>query len=177
MAVGAALAVAALVTCWGIADAAGFGFGLGFGLGFGHGPSADAAVGVAHARSPLLQGADPVARTRIDLKPGPAGSVLTARGDLTGLGLGADEPGLSPALLRSGGFGKRASFPVDGKIYAQPLYVPGLTVDGVAHRHDRCGRPGRRAIRLLRHFAAASQNLRIMGPPRGLMPARMITLT
>jgi len=127
MAVGAALAVAALVACWGIADAAGFG------LGFGHGPSAGAAVGGAHARSPLLQGADPVARTRIDLRPGPAGSVLTARGDLTRLGLDADEPGLGPALLKSGGFGKRASFPVDGKIYAQPLYVPGLAAGGAAH--------------------------------------------
>jgi hypothetical protein len=31
------------------------------------------------------------------------------------------------------GFGRRASLPVDGKIYAQPLYAPGLTVGGAAH--------------------------------------------
>jgi hypothetical protein len=102
--------------CWGIAGAS---------------ESGHSAAGAAG--SPRLQGSDPLARTRIDLKPGPAGSVLTARGDLTRLGWDADEPALSPALLRSGHFGKRASLPVDGKIYAQPLFVPALTVAGSAH--------------------------------------------
>src|SRR5438445_477517 len=107
MAVGAALAAAVLVACWGIADA----------VGFGRSGAAHAATGsAARARSPLLQGADPLARTRIDLKPGPPGSVLTARGDLTRLGLDTDEPTLTPAAVKSGRFGKRASFPVDGKI-------------------------------------------------------------
>lgn len=78
-------------------------------------------------------GPDPAAATRIPLKPGPADAVLTARGDLSRLGLDEDEPALSPAALSSGRFGKRVAYPVDGKIYAQPLYVPALRIGGRAH--------------------------------------------
>ena len=88
-------------------------------------------------------GPDPAAATRVALKPGPADAVLTARGDASRLGLDDDEPTLSQAALASGRFGKRAAFPVDGKIYAQPLYVPGLHVGArtrnvvfVATEHD-----------------------------------------
>lgn len=88
-------------------------------------------------------GADPAAKSRIDLKPGPADAVLTERGDLTRLGLDEDEPSLGPAALRSGGFGKRVAYPVDGKVYAEPLYVPSLRISGhvynvaiVATEHD-----------------------------------------
>jgi len=83
------------------------------------------------------------AAERIDLKPGPADAVLTARGDLTRLGLDDQEPALSPAAVSSGRFGRRISYPVDGKIYAQPLYLPGLRIGGrmrdvviVATEHD-----------------------------------------
>ena len=104
------------------------------GPGGGSAPSAGAfAVG----------GVDPAAKSRIDLKPGPADAVLTERGDLTRLCLDDDEPSLSPAALRSGGFGKRVAYPVDGKVYAQPLYVPSLRISGhvynvaiVATEHD-----------------------------------------
>src|SRR5579859_2760167 len=73
---------------------------------------------------------DWTADERIDLRPGPADAVLTERGDLTRLGMDDQEPALSPAAVSSGTFGRRISYPVDGKIYAQPLYVPGLRVDG-----------------------------------------------
>jgi hypothetical protein len=86
-------------------------------------PSGSAGVG----------GPDPAAATRIPLKPGPADAVLTARGDLSRLGLDNAEPELSQAALTSGRFGKRVGYPVDGKIYAQPLYVPGLHIDGGVH--------------------------------------------
>lgn len=43
LAVGAALAVAALVACWGIADAAGLGFDFELGVGNGDGSAADVA--------------------------------------------------------------------------------------------------------------------------------------
>lgn len=83
------------------------------------------------------------AAERIDLKPGPADAVLTARGDLTRLGLDDQEPALSPAAVSSGRFGRRISYPVDGRIYAQPLYLPGLRIGGrmrdvviVATEHD-----------------------------------------
>ncbi len=86
---------------------------------------------------------DWTADERIDLRPGPADAVLTARGDLTRLGLDDQEPALSPAAVSSGRFGRRISYPVDGKIYAQPLYLPGLRVGGrvrnvviVATEHD-----------------------------------------
>ena len=127
-AIGAVLAAAVLVSGalalrWGLAGAA------------GPGPGGEAGPGpaVAAAGSPRLHGADPLARTRIDLRPGPADAVLTARGDLTRLGLDSAEPELSPALLKSGRFGKRASLPVDGKIYAQPLFVPSFIVNGARH--------------------------------------------
>jgi hypothetical protein len=85
------------------------------------------------AGSLSIGGPDPAAATRIALKPGPADAVLTARGDLTRLGLDNAEPELSQAALASGRFGKRVGYPVDGKIYAQPLYVPGLRIDGGVH--------------------------------------------
>lgn len=80
-----------------------------------------------------IGGPDPAAATRIALKPGPADAVLTARGDLSRLGLDDAEPTLSQTALSSGRFGKRVGYPVDGKIYAQPLYVPKLFIDGAEH--------------------------------------------
>ena len=80
-----------------------------------------------------IGGPDPAAATRIALKPGPSNAVLTARGDLSRLGLDDSEPALSQAALTSGRFGKRVAYPVDGKIYAQPLYVPRLHIDGGVH--------------------------------------------
>ena len=125
--VGAVLAAAVLISGaltlrWGVGAS-----------GSGHGNTAGPGPAQAAEGSPRLHGADPLARTRIDLKPGPADAVLTARGDLTRLGWDSAEPALSPALLKSGGFGKRASLPVDGKIYAQPLFVPSLVVGGARH--------------------------------------------
>ena len=76
---------------------------------------------------------DPLAASRIALKPGPADAVLTARGDLTRLGWDQAEPALSPTAVSSGHFGKRAALPVDGKIYAQPLYAPGVSIAGASH--------------------------------------------
>ena len=70
---------------------------------------------------------------RVDLRPGPAHAVLTERGDLTRLGLDDQEPALSPAVVSSGRFGRRIRYPVDGKIYAQPLYLPGLQIGGRVH--------------------------------------------
>ena len=80
-----------------------------------------------------IGGPDPAAATRIALKPGPGDAVLTSRGDLSRLGLDDAEPELSQAALTSGRFGKRVAYPVDGKIYAQPLYVPDLHIDGGVH--------------------------------------------
>lgn len=85
------------------------------------------------APSSGASGPIPIATERIALKPGPADAVLTGRGDLSRLGLDDDEPALSPTAVASGQFGRRIAYAVDGKIYAQPLYVPGLTIDGAVH--------------------------------------------
>jgi hypothetical protein len=74
-----------------------------------------------------------MALPRIDLKPGPANAVLTARGDLSRLGFDDQEPALSQAAVSSGRFGKRIALQLDGKVYAQPLFLPGLRIDGGIH--------------------------------------------
>ena len=107
-------------------------------VGPGSAWSSQSAAGSSGANGPI-----PAAVARIALKPGPADAVLTGRGDLSRLGLDNDEPTLSPAAVSSGGFGKRIAYPVDGKVYAQPLYAPGLSIGGavrnvviVATEHD-----------------------------------------
>lgn len=88
-------------------------------------------------RTPAGQDSPPVVRTgalaRIDLKPGPANAMLTARGDLSRLGLDNQEAALSPAAVSSGRFGMRIGYPLDGKVYAQPLFLPGLRIGSRVH--------------------------------------------
>jgi hypothetical protein len=45
------------------------------------------------------------------------------------------ETHLTPAKVAPGSFGKIGSFPVDGQVYAQPLYVSGLNIPGQG-RHN-----------------------------------------
>jgi hypothetical protein len=71
-------------------------------------------------------------------------SVLTWHNDNARTGLNANETILTPANVNSNGFGKVFAQPVDGPIYAQPLYVPNLTISNkgihntviVATQHD-----------------------------------------
>ncbi len=79
-----------------------------------------------------IDGADPLATATRPPPASPPGAVLTQRGDDTRLGWNAAESRLTVASV-SADFGKRAAYPVDGKIYAQPLYAPGLTVGGTVH--------------------------------------------
>ncbi len=82
----------------------------------------------------LMVKPDPLAHARFDTRPGPPDAVLTQRGDDTRLGWDSTENQLTVANVGSARFGKRAAYPVDGKVYAQPLYVPRLSIDG--QRHD-----------------------------------------
>ncbi len=60
--------------------------------------------------------------------------VPTWRYDLTHAGQNISETTLTPANVSESTFGKLFSVTVDGSVYAQPLYVPGLTMsDGLVH--------------------------------------------
>ena len=57
-------------------------------------------------------------------------AVLTYHNDDTRDGAYLQEVTLTPSNVNSGQFGKLVSYPVDGQIYAQPLYVPQVSIPG-----------------------------------------------
>jgi hypothetical protein len=60
-------------------------------------------------------------------------SVTTWHYDLARSGANTNETALTTKTVNSSSFGKLCSFPVDGQIYAEPLYVPGLVIGGSKH--------------------------------------------
>lgn len=60
--------------------------------------------------------------------------VLTQHNDIGRTGQNLTETILTPANVSGAPFGKLFSLPVDGQIYAQPLYVSKLTIEGKSHR-------------------------------------------
>ncbi len=67
-------------------------------------------------------------------------SVLTYRNDQLRDGVNSTETTLSPANVKLGSFGKLYTTPVDGNVYAQPLVVPGETIN--AGINTLAGKPG-----------------------------------
>src|SRR5580698_9789186 len=73
-----------------------------------------------------------------------AAQVLTAQYDNARTGATLHETTQTPANVNAGHFGKIFSFPVDGDVYAQPLYVAGVEIPGkgthnvvfIATEHD-----------------------------------------
>ena len=68
--------------------------------------------------------------------PSPAqtfGGVVTWHNDNGRSGQNLNEIVLTPRNVNSDGFGKILSYPVDGQIYAQPLYVPNLQIRSSQH--------------------------------------------
>lgn len=59
--------------------------------------------------------------------------VIMQHNDLYRTGANVDDNVLTPANVNTNLFGKLFSESVDGKVYAQPLYVPGLTINSAAH--------------------------------------------
>jgi hypothetical protein len=60
-------------------------------------------------------------------------SVLTWHNDNARTGQNLSETILTPTNVKSATFGKKCSFGVDGQVYAQPLYVPSLSIAGGTH--------------------------------------------
>jgi hypothetical protein len=58
--------------------------------------------------------------------------VFTQHNDIARTGLNANETTLTPAGVQTS-FGKKFSAPVDAAIYAQPLYVPNVSIGGGTH--------------------------------------------
>jgi hypothetical protein len=60
--------------------------------------------------------------------------VITQHNDISRTGQNVNETILTPALVGApGAFGKLFAQQVDGYIYAQPLYVQGITINGAVH--------------------------------------------
>jgi hypothetical protein len=59
--------------------------------------------------------------------------VFTYHNDLSRDGANTHEYALSPSTVSTTKFGKLFSCPVDGAVYTQPLWVPGLTIGGGPH--------------------------------------------
>lgn len=62
-----------------------------------------------------------------------AGAVLTYHNDDARDGAYLQEVNLTPANVNSTQFGKLLAYPVDGQIYAQPLYMSALSIAGGTH--------------------------------------------
>ena len=62
-----------------------------------------------------------------------ATAVLTYKGDTFRSGQYSQETSLTTSNVTVSTFGKHVSYPVDGHVYAQPLFVPNLTIHGTLH--------------------------------------------
>ena len=60
-------------------------------------------------------------------------SVLTQHNDNARSGQNTSETILNTSDVNLNQFGKLFAMPSDGQVYAQPLYVPGVTINGAVH--------------------------------------------
>ncbi len=60
-------------------------------------------------------------------------AVTTYHNDTYRTGANTQETLLTLANVRTQSFGKKATFAVQGYVYAQPLYMPGVTIGGTSH--------------------------------------------
>ena len=57
-------------------------------------------------------------------------NILTSNGSNDRTNSNLQETQLNPATVSESAFGKLGVFPVDGQVYAQPLFVSGLSIPG-----------------------------------------------
>ncbi len=115
---------------------------------------------ISHRRAPVIMGtvlaalvvaltANAISAGRaqafsFDATPAPANTaVYTFKYDTTREGWNQHETILNTSNVNTNTFGRLISYPVDGQVYAQPLFVPGVTINGhtynvvfVATEHD-----------------------------------------
>ncbi len=60
-------------------------------------------------------------------------AVTTYHNDNSRSGANSHETILTPANVKMNTFGKKATFAVQGFVYAQPLYLPNLSINGTSH--------------------------------------------
>ncbi len=65
--------------------------------------------------------------------PAVTSDVTTFHDDPARTGADLAETTLTPTDVKAGSFGLLRTLPVDGQVYAQPLYLRGVTVDGAVH--------------------------------------------
>jgi hypothetical protein len=87
-------------------------------------PTPDRAMGAPDVRPDVAVDAS---------RPGTPISVVTNRYDNVRNGANLSETTLTVANVGGGGFGLIFSRAVDGQVYAQPLYMPGLVIGGATH--------------------------------------------
>ena len=62
--------------------------------------------------------------------PTPAAAVTTRNYDNMRSAVNSQETQLTPTSVTTAHFGKLFTLPVDGHVFGQPLYVPGLSIGG-----------------------------------------------
>lgn len=77
--------------------------------------------------------ADPTKSASIRVAVTDLAGMFTYHNDLARDGANTQEYALTTANVNAAGFGKLFSCPVDGAVYAQPLWIPNLTVAGARH--------------------------------------------
>lgn len=65
--------------------------------------------------------------------PSTAGAIVNWHYNTARTGANDQETLLNVNSVSSSGFGQLFSYPVDGEVFAQPLYVPGMTINGAKH--------------------------------------------
>jgi hypothetical protein len=84
----------------------------------------------SHLITAILK-ANPVAIGSAQVEVTDFPGMLTWRNDNSRSGVNSQELALGPATVNSSTFGKLFSCPIDGYVYAQPLYVPNLMITGI----------------------------------------------